>query len=781
MLARILRLGLTALAIPLVATATLSPLVADALPIGTVQGKVESTDDGLTHRSPYAPPSGSGLGEQVVVQGVIFEKTLARTSSGGSQRGFFIQDTAATADADPDSSDGIFVYMGGYTSLIGGYVPQVGDEVVITGRVSEYFALTEISSASLVQLVRSGVDLDAELPAFQAGPPDALAEANRYWERREGMRAQVASGSLVIDGRDVFSSTADGEVWVLRGDHALAQRSDPLARRAFRDAHPLDNDAATFDDGNGYRIVLGSMGLKAAANDNTVLIAPARTFDTVTSSPIGGVYFSFGKYQIMVEQQLVLAQGADPSLDAAPEPFDRATAYGLATFNATDLYDRRDDPFDGCDFPGNPGCPGVYPPFAYVPASEAAYQTRLSEIAQQVVGELHAPDVLLVQEVEDQDVCTLSAGTIACGSTDDADGRPDVLQELATVIAGLGGPVYEAACDRDGADDRGIVSGFLYRTDRVELLPAAGDHPVLGSAPAVEYRAAGLAYNTDVQNPKALNAALPDDVDTSTGVEGDDVFTRAPQVGLFRVWREGIGESVFVDLHLVANHFISNPATRVGQRTEQAAYNAAIVKALRDSDPLVRVAVGGDLNVFPRPDDPSSPPSDQLAPLYDELTNLYDVLLAEAPASAYSYVFQGEAETLDQIFLSAPLREELVQFRVAHVNSDFPAAFGDDGARGTSDHDPLLARNSLLPTLDRLEALVRYYDAGGAFTGGSTVKVLLGRLALARKLYAKGELDSYRDQLGAFVTQARVLTPRFITATASAALIRETEVLLTLP
>ena len=83
-----------------------------------------------------------------------------------------------------------------------------------------------------------------------------------------------------------------------------------------RDPHPLDNNPALFDDGNGYRIILGSLGIKAAANDNTVLLAPARTFDTMTIAPIGGVYFSFNKYQIMVEQQPALTPGVDPALNA---------------------------------------------------------------------------------------------------------------------------------------------------------------------------------------------------------------------------------------------------------------------------------------------------------------------------------------------------------------------------------------------------------------------------------------------------------------------------------
>jgi predicted extracellular nuclease len=188
-------------------TCTLSVTVIEILSIGTVQGSVSEGDDGLTHASPYA-------GKTVVVQGVIYQKVLARTSSGGSNYGFFLQNSAATADADPDSSDGIYVYMGRYTSLIGGYVPQMGDEVILRGRVSEYYNLTELSSASALQVLRSGVDLDEEVPTFEAAPPADLGAANRYWERREGMRALIPSGSIVLNGRNVFASTLDGEVWV---------------------------------------------------------------------------------------------------------------------------------------------------------------------------------------------------------------------------------------------------------------------------------------------------------------------------------------------------------------------------------------------------------------------------------------------------------------------------------------------------------------------------------------------------------------------------------------
>ena len=62
------------------------------------------------------------------------------------------------------------------------------------------------------------------------------------------------------------------------------------------------------------------------------------------------------------------------------------------------------------------------------------------------------------------------------------------------MIAELGGPAYEAAYDRDGADDRGIVSAFLYRTDRVELLAGrCRQTPCSGSSPTVDYRGTALA------------------------------------------------------------------------------------------------------------------------------------------------------------------------------------------------------------------------------------------------------------------------------------------------
>jgi predicted extracellular nuclease len=741
--------------------------VLSVLPIGTVNGPVLDTDNGATHTSPY-------VGQTVTIQGVIYEKTLqAISGSTNTYKGFYIQNTAATADGDPNTSDGLFVFMSTYPDLIGGYVPTVGDEVVISGKVSEYYNMTELGSATLaVPVVRSGVDIDTEVAPVVADPPANLADANRYWERMQGMRVQVPMDSIVLGGRNVFNP-ADAEVWVASPDSTIAQRVAPYTDRAFRDAHPLDDnyDPANWD-GNGYRILMGSLGIKGSLGDGQALIDPARTFDTVTNAPAGGLNYTFSKYRIEITEQPTLSEGPDPALNNPPAAVDPSLGYTIADYNLENLYDYRDNPFSGCDFSTDTGCPkvdpflaAINPPFDYVPASDAAYQARLTDIATQIKDDLHSPDILMVQEVENQDICTVESAALVCGVTDNADGKPDVLQELALKIAELGGPSYDAAFDRDSSDLRGIVPAFLYRTDRVQLLPPSANDPVLGSAPTVIYAGDPVPNDSQVSNPKTLNAMLPAGV---SACESSWVFPRAPDIALFRVFDKPIagGGSMtpqttgsYQDVYVINNHFKSGPDSCVDHRTEQAKYNAAIVKAIETAEPDANVVVGGDLNVYPRPDDPFAPigqpgSSDQLGALYAPdlgLKNLWEVLLNHAPQAAYSYVYVGMAQTLDQMFMNQALLSNLYQVRIAHINSDFPADYPGDVARGTSDHDPMVATiywASFTPTADA-GGPYRVDQGGDVALSATATDPLGGPLTYAWDLNNDGVYD---DATGPTVT-----------------------------
>ena len=391
------------------------------------------------------------------------------------------------------------------------------------------------------------------------------------------MRLRVPADSLVTDGLDVFPGTADSEMWLVRGDSEIAQRSG-YAQRVFRDAHPLDDLPGLVDNGNGFRILVGALGLKALADDNTLLLPPSRTFAHVTNALVGGLNFSVQQVPARDDRDAVARErdrpGAERSADSAG---DRHVEYSVGDYNVENLYDYRDDPFDGCDFTGNTGCPGVSPPFDYVPASDAVYQERLGLIAEQIVGDLHAPDVILVQEAEDQDICTVAAGALSCGAVEQR-GRQ------ARHAAGAGAPDRGAERDRLR---RGLRPRRLRRPrhrrgadvpDRPRRARCRRPPTIRCSGSTPEVSTSRRATRTTRRRPEpegAERAAAAGDLALpSSQRDGVEVYTRDPQVGLFRIWRTAVGVGAWIDVYAISNHFSSTPDARVAQRREQARYLA---------------------------------------------------------------------------------------------------------------------------------------------------------------------------------------------------------------
>jgi predicted extracellular nuclease len=651
-------------------------------PIGALQGVVEEDRSGRAHRTPL-------LLQQATVQAVVHQVLNWKSMGGRPQYGILLQNTRATADADDRTSDGLHVYLADAPVIEAGredWRVRVGDELVLTGTVAEFQGFTQLRDARVLKVVRREVDLDAELETPEVNPPTDAEAADRYWERREGMRVRLPADLRCVSGRHHQGRNDDAVVWVVRADSPVGGRANAVEQRVFRDAHPLDDQPAGPPNGNGFRFALSSQGIKALQGPDAYL-PPYRSFDRLSGPVTGGVIYTFGTYQVAPVAAPAAVPGPGPDQLCPPRPPQRP-ALVVASYNLENLYDTRNDPSDPCDAHGDPGNESVTAPFDYLPDSEQAYRARLRLFARQIVEDLHAPDILLVQEVEDQDICLVRDGGLVNSKRNHADGEIDALQDLALAIRTLGGPRYATAADRRGADARGIICGFLFRPDRVSLAPATEADPVLGSTPKVVFRTELFADTREARNPKAFNAQFTP-VDSGDN-DPPQVYTRAAQVARFLFWPEAVGQGTPQSVLCVVNHFSSRPDKNVVRRTHQAGLSAAVARAELEDNPLAAVVVGGDLNVFPRPDDPVRPPSDQLRELYASgLRNAYDTALAECPAGAYSYVFSGEAGTLDHLFLSESLWDRLRQARYLHLNADWPSPRPDDTPRGASDHEPL--------------------------------------------------------------------------------------------
>jgi uncharacterized protein len=123
-------------------------------------------------------------------------------------------------------------------------------------------------------------------------------------------------------------------------------------------------------------------------------------------------------------------------------------------------------------------------------------------------------------------------------------------------------------------------------------------------------------------------------------------------------------------------------ATDPGDTTRgQAGVLNRFVRRILDLDPRARVVVLGDLNDFDF--------SETLrviergtSPRSRELVNLWRLLPRR---QRYSYIFQGNAQTLDHILVSPALRRRgRPDFEPVHINTEF--------ADQVSDHDPPIVR-----------------------------------------------------------------------------------------
>jgi predicted extracellular nuclease len=95
---------------------------------------------------------GTGSASGMVGSSVNIEGIVVGAFQGSSKlNGFFVQEEDSDADANPLTSEGIFVFDGGF-----GVPVNPGDKVHVRGKVAEFSNLTEINNVTKVAVCSSG-------------------------------------------------------------------------------------------------------------------------------------------------------------------------------------------------------------------------------------------------------------------------------------------------------------------------------------------------------------------------------------------------------------------------------------------------------------------------------------------------------------------------------------------------------------------------------------------------------------------------------------------------
>jgi predicted extracellular nuclease len=286
---------------------------------------------------------GNGLASPFAGQTVLTKGNVV-TAVGAD--GFFIQDP--TPDADPETSDGLYVFTGSAPAV------AVGDLVDVNAGVVEFFNMTEMSGVIEVTVISSGNPLPAPVQLGPNLPSPTPPQPATEMERFENMLVRVENGT--VSG----PTNQFGESSIVAGPNRPF-REPGILYPGLSGLPVFDGNPEIFEIDNG----LGGPTIELAA-DSVVIVAE------------GPLAFSFGDYQIWPTTLDV-----EGTIEATPVRPRAAGEFTVASQNLFRLFDTTDDP--SCD---------------EETATPAQFADRLNKFSLQVRTVLGSPDVLAVSEVE---------------------------------------------------------------------------------------------------------------------------------------------------------------------------------------------------------------------------------------------------------------------------------------------------------------------------------------------------------------------------------------------
>jgi predicted extracellular nuclease len=580
-----------------------------------------------------------GAGAESPLAGQSVSTTGVVTARKGN--GFFLQAPDAETDADPATSEGVFVF----TSSEPAASAMVGSRVRVTGTVLEYRPssdpssppLTEIAGNPQVAVLSTGNALPSPVLLTPADLSPVLP-ADRL-ERYEGMRVRV-DALLVVSptGGTVDEPTATARTnGVFFG--VLGGTPRPFREAGFDAGLALPSGGPCCVprfDGNPERLRVDSDGLSGVAPLDVAA-------GTMLSGLVGPLDYAYRTYTLLPERTASVA--GSPTARAVPVP--SAGDLTVGSLNLQRFFDAT-----------KVGSETVLTP--------AAFEGRLGKASRAIRMLLNAPDVLAVVEVEDLATLRSLASTITADAL--AAGEPD--------------PAYQSFLV-EGNDSSGIDVGFLV-AGRVAVLSVVQEgksatypDPTTGSALLLNDRPSLVltARRTAPDGNAVVFTVVANHLRSLSGVEEDTADgrrTRAKRQAqaeflgslLSRLQSESPGSILIAVGDFNAYEFSDGLADVIGTvRGAPALADQVVVKRSVD---LVE------------PDFVDLCASDPFLPR----------------AERYSYVFDGNAQLLDHVLASAATVPRVTGLAFARLGSDFPEAMRADATRPErlTDHDAPVVR-----------------------------------------------------------------------------------------
>jgi 5'-nucleotidase len=194
-----------------------------------------------------AEVQGTGAASPLVGNTVTVEGVVTADHRVGGYKGVYLQTAGSggETDATPGASDGVFVFLNNTNPNI-----ALGDLVQVTGPVSEYFGLTQItgSAAGAVELVTAAVGAPAATTL-----PDTVVGADR--EQFEGMLVAPAGTYRVSSSHQLFNF---GTLWLSAGHDQLVKSTEQMIPGDEAIAIAAANRANRLFLDDGYSIQIGN-------------------------------------------------------------------------------------------------------------------------------------------------------------------------------------------------------------------------------------------------------------------------------------------------------------------------------------------------------------------------------------------------------------------------------------------------------------------------------------------------------------------------------------------